>query len=263
MFTDSTRFQRLMSAGLRPVMLAATIVLWPLLTEAQTTPAAPKPLPEGLLAAERLLANAYPELRQRRTAAVYTPVGEQWVVRVSDPPAPGAPSPAPLVEATVALDVNGRLKSFRATGAILDDTRNNALWEQMKAHPEWDESDADIWLQQVGGRSTVGRSKESVATLKADEWQPLLGSAAEVVSARFRWRSVGTPKRSTPALGQGPVNADRLSDVVRRSPPPPPILATRPSWLVEVVAQDDAGKRITYQFEYEPFGGRLIGVVRQ
>lgn len=263
MLTSSTPFQRLMSASLRAVVLATAMVLCPQLTAAQTTTAPAKPLPAGVLAVERLLASAYPELRQRRVAAIYTPVDGQWVVRVSDPPTPGTASPAPLIEATVALDADGRLKSFRATGVILEDARNNALWEQMKAHPEWDDADADVWLQQAGGRSTVGRSKESVATLKADDWQPVLGSGAEVVSARFRWRSAGTPKRSAPALGQAPVNADKLPEIVRKNPPPPPILATRPSWLVEVVARDDGAKRLTYEFEYEPFGGKLIGVVRQ
>jgi hypothetical protein len=224
----------------------------------------PSKVPLGVQRAEHLLYTAYPELRQRPLAVTYTPVDGQWAIRVTDAPTEAAAAPSvALVEAVVAFDEAGRLRHFRATGALLEDARNGALWQQMKEHPDWGESDADVWLQQVGGQSTVGRSAASVATLKPDEWQSLLGSVPSVAAARFRWRSEGASRRATPVLGQPPVNPDRLPEAMRRNPPPPPTMAIRPSWLVEVTAQDDGGRVVQYQLEYEPFGGKLIGAVRQ
>lgn len=54
----------------------------------------------------------------------------------------------------------------------------------------------------------------------------------------------------------------RMEGVEAKAEAPPPF-RSRPAWTTEAVAAGPNGEAVVYQFEYEPFGGRLIAVTRR
>jgi hypothetical protein len=194
----------------------------------------------------------------RPVAVTLTPLADgQIVVEVKDAvPTKGA---EPLVTAAIAFDKSGRLKTYAATGTLLDDTRNRALQQQLAAHPAWTDQDKDVWLQSNGGQPTLGRTAPAAATLTADPVSTFLGQSVLADSSTFRWRGDVSPVK---ADGTPPKVRPGFAPAAPPSTGPPP-LAIRPVWVVGVTTDPGSASSAHYRLEYEPFGGRLVGVVRQ
>jgi hypothetical protein len=88
-------------------------------------------------------------------------------------------------------------------------------------------------------------------------WRRFLGTSVAGERPRFRWQEAHSPARSAPAPASG---------AARFTLPPwatTPAVVAQPAWVVEATATDAQGRAVRYQLAYEPFSGRLIGVVRQ
>lgn len=218
-------------------------------------------LPAEVQAAHGFLFSLYPELLTRELAITLTPVGEAWLVEVADAPA----AVEPLLTATMAFDRSGQLQHFSARGVLVDQVRHDLLWQQVRDHPEWADSDAEVWLTGIGGRPTIGQPAPETTRVEQQPWRTFLGTSVATERARFRWRIEDDETAAGPS---GPRQAPRvdLSTLHRAGGPPAPpvpLPAVRPSWVVETRGVDADGNPVRYRLEYEPFGGRLIGAVRQ
>ena len=91
---------------------------------------------------------------------------------------------------------------------------------------------ADAELTRLGGTTTIGRTFVPAARAEDSRLAAHLGAGVAASQARFVWREA--------------------------APGAPPDGAIRAVWVVDVTTDDGP-----YRFEYEPVGGRLIGVARQ
>jgi hypothetical protein len=198
-------------------------------------------MPRDVLAAQQFVFDAYPDLLTRAVTVQLRSVNGQIVVSVADTQTGTDPQAAPpaLVNAIVEFDTAGQLRRYQASGALLDQTRNDLLRKQRLEHPDWSDGDLDAWLATAGGTSTRGTPPTSVlaAAGPAQRWRRFLGSDAAAAGAAFRWK------------------ADRAAAG--------PSATDAPAWLVNATAAGPKGEALHYQLAYEPFGGRLIAVVRQ
>jgi hypothetical protein len=203
---------------------------------------------------------AYPELLARQISIHIQPVGGMLVVRVTDGPASGKPSAAvpALVSAVASFDSSGRLERYSATGVLLEDARNQALREHLAAHPSWKESDAELYLQQLIGRSAA-EALGPLAAVTARGRAVLGGSVALHGAPRLHWKR-GAMERP---------GSERVVRPVFQPPPAPPGVprppasAATPLWIVDASSTDASGAPVQYRLEYEPISGRLVGAVRQ
>jgi len=248
-----------------PVCILGLALATPALAQTGGKAEAPKPrVPAAVSAAHQFVLSAYPDLLTRAVSVTLTSLADgQIVVAVTDaaPTTGKAPAPAPLVSALVAFDAGGRVKTFAATGTLLEDARYGQLQQQLAAHPEWRDADKDAWLQAAGGPSTNRRNAPTVAALGNDAVRTFLGDAVLTEDAAFHWTGVRTSVKV-----EGPPLKKRVSAtaiVLPEKLPAPPPLAIKPVWVVEVAANAGSSQQTRYQLEYEPFGGRLVSVVRR
>ena len=198
-------------------------------------------MPADVRAAQTFMLAAYPDLIGRPLEVRLRREGAAVLVSVADlsvPAAPGTP-PVPIVTARFDYDAGARLRRYDAYGPLLEEARNLTLRLQMAAHPRWIDSDADVALTRAGAASTFGTP-----------FAPN-GGAAGVIE-----QQVGASRTAAPArfLWYGDTGAEVGTAATFRS---------RPVWVTEATATGASGERLTYQFEYEPFGGRLVSVVRR
>ena len=92
----------------------------------------------------------------------------------------------------------------------------------------------------AGAASTIGTSFGPAQPTAVAALERHVGVSRSNVSARFLWFQDTSP-------GGAPSTTFR----------------ERPVWVTEGVAVGPRGESFAYQFEYEPFNGRLVGVVRR
>ncbi len=195
-----------------------------------------------LLAAQAFMLAAYPDLLGRPLELQLRREGNVVLVSVADASearTPGA-SREPLVTARFDYDRDTRLQRFDAHGPWVEDERHAALRDAVLSNPKWAESDADVVLTRAGAVSMFD------TTLR-----PVQPAAIAAVERQVGAREVGTPARFLWYQDASPGG------------PPLAVFRTRPVWATEAVAEGPNGEAWTYRFEYEPFGGRLVTVVRR
>ena len=262
-FSSSTMSPRLPKHSVRAMLLALgclTVAVTSVAQERSAPRREESPVPADVRAAHLFVLAAYPDLVTRPITVSLTPLNGQVVVRVVDatPPGPSNTDAAPLVSAVVAFDAAGRVTTYAATGALLEDTRNRAFLQEMAAHPEWSEADAEGRLDSLGGRSTARPSPGS--TPSETKWRTFLGVSVSAAPARLRWKGDPSAPR---AASVSPATLAALTASQAPGLPPPPTLAIKPAWIAEITAETGGPAPARYRVEYEPFGGRLIAVVRQ
>lgn len=196
--------------------------------------------PAHVLAAQAFLLLAYPDLVNRPITMTMQPQGSGLVVSVEDADDPlqrprGA-VPSPVVVAAMEFTASGQLRSFAASGALVNDVANRALRDQLLEHPEWTEAQAASWLR-ANGAAAVQSAPDDVTRLTSPRWQAFLGTNVQTGASAFA-------ARESSSQGQ------------------PPVWRPRPGWEVQVSATASAGAA-SYRLVFEPFGGRLVAVTRQ
>jgi hypothetical protein len=221
-------------------------------------------LPLNVAVAQQFVLAAYPDLRGRAVQMLAVPAGQTVVVRVIDPPArfEDGRTVVPLVEATVGFDAAGEIVGYQATGVLLDSIRHDQLWEQVRVHPEWTAADVEGWMVGVGGPPTVGRSAPGAEALDSAPWRRYLASTLAAQGSRFRWRADGAADTAAPPVAVGDLRAHGVTPPASMTAAPP-LLTVKPVWRVDAVGTSPQGQPIRYRLEFEPFGGRLVGAVRQ
>ncbi len=194
-------------------------------------------MPADIEAAHLFLWTAYPELLGRALTLHTRREGTTVLVSVSEAGARDALAP-PLVLARFDYDRDARLRRFDAQGPWVEDARHTALRDAVLSNPKWAESDADVALMRAGGASTVGTTFAPGTAASAVEAR--MGAARTSGPAQFLWHQDASP-------GGPPLRVFRM----------------RPVWATDAVAVGPNGEAWTYRFEYEPFDGRLIAVVRR
>ena len=201
----------------------------------------------AVLAAQDFLLATYAELANRQLTLSFRVDGDVVLASIEDAAvstshdktvAAVAEPPVPLVVATLAFDAQGQLTRYAGHGALLEETRNNQLLAQIKAHPEWKDSDLDAWLIEAGGPTTVtGVPPQAVSRAATQPWQTYLGRASRADRTTFQWKR----DAQTPALAS----------------------TGAPAWITEATATSKDGTALHYRLEFEPFGGQLVAVIRQ
>jgi hypothetical protein len=190
-----------------------------------------------------LLFLAYPDLTERPTSFTINRQDGKLVAVVEDavtsPAASREPAPEPLLDAVVAFDADGSLRSFVANGVWLDRTRNDAFKAALREHPDWADSDAEVKLAALGGRAAPPATAAAIGEISSSGWQRYLGKNVRAGTAGLRLRQRRPESGATPAFD------------------------TIPGWVREVDATRANGKAAVYELRFEPFGGRLVAVSRQ
>jgi hypothetical protein len=170
---------------------------------------------------------------------VFRREGGALLVSVADGALGVAGEPPPvLAAARFEYDANARLRRYDGYGPMLEETRNAELHQQLSANAQWFDSDADVWLKERGGSSTFESAPPSVdaATRQVAEH---LGMPWVPGRPQFVWYAESQSVEAARAF------------------------RGRPAWTAEVAWVGPDGLTETYRLEYEPFGGRLISVVRR
>jgi hypothetical protein len=207
-----------------------------LIAQKQDAPA----LPPAILSAHAFLTAVYPDLDLRGLSTTFRIDQGRVLIAVAPTSKPTDRKPVefvPLVRASVEFDADGHVQSFAADGVYLEQARNLAFSDALKAHPNWTDSDAEVWLQQNAGRSVVGRTFAPPVNLTSAPLEAAFGARAAAQSAVFHWRSPG--KAGVAAKFAG-----------------------KPGWIVQVTLPGDKGPVIRYELEFEPIGERLVRVTR-
>jgi hypothetical protein len=215
----------------------ALLLVSPVTLRAQEPAAAPdtQGLPADILAAHTFLLAAYPDLVDRSLQVQARRDDDGVVVSVTDLAEPRVDGVAvPLVTARFQFDSGARLRRFDGYGPLLREVENLALQDELVKNPRWIESDADVWLTQRGVPSTFAAPSAAVASRTAVIAERI--GAQAVGGGRFEWHTGHT----SAAGGR--------------------VFRSRPAWVTEAVGVDANGAPLIYQFEYEPFSGRLIVV---
>lgn len=206
--------------------------------ERTARPSATGGTPAAVRAATEFLFAAYPELGGRALEIQVKPEGTEWLLSLAEGPG-GAQSPSAaseprpvLLRGRIAFDRQGRIAHYAADGPYLWDLHNATLREWVRTRPGSTEGDADAELIRLGGATTIGRTFVPGARAEDSRLATHLGAGVAASQARFVWREA--------------------------APGAPPEGAIRAAWVVDVTTEDGP-----YRFEYEPVGGRLIGVMRQ
>jgi hypothetical protein len=195
-------------------------------------------MPADIMAAHTFLLTAYPDLAGRPLQIQARRDGDGVVASVVDLAASRADGAAPpLVTARFEFDRDTRLRRFDGYGSLLHEADNLALQQELIANPRWIESDADVWLTGRGAASTFAAPSGALDGRSAAVAERI--GAQLVAGTRFEWHT------------------GHLSKEGGR------VFRSRPAWVTEAVAAAPDGTALIYQFEYEPFGGRLIAVSLQ
>ena len=144
----------------------------------------------------------------------------------------------PLLAATFEFATDGGLRLFVAHGVLLDQQRNEALVDQLSAHPKWADSDAEVALMSMGGRSADGAVQAAPSEVGLAALARFLGAEPKVLGIRPNWRQ------------------DGVSD----GPAP---FTSAPGWRTGITAKGRDGNVVSYRLDFEPFGGRLTSLVRE
>lgn len=200
-------------------------------------------MPAALRAAQELIVAAYPELLERPLEFQARFERGEWLVSVAaaPEPVPGQPlaartAPLPvLVRARATFDAADQLTRFSADGPWLFDAANAVFRESLRQHPEWTGAEADAELRRLG--STTGAAVGFTPRVGPERAALArhLGVGATAGAAAFQWRET--------------------------APGAPPDGRLKPLWITEVVATQ-GGQVVSYRLEYEPVGGRLVGITR-
>jgi hypothetical protein len=210
------------------------------------TPARRGEWPIELTKVREFLFAAYPELigrdlaltMRRENQAVLVSIVDQGLGRdragVGPGDVAGASVAPPIVTARFEFGAGAQLRRFDGYGPLLHEGENLALQDELVKNPRWIESDADVWLTTRGATSTFAAPSPTVVTRTGAVAERMAAQA--VGGARFEWHTGHT----SAAGGR--------------------VFRSRPAWVTEAVGVDANGAALIYQFEYEPFGGRLIAV---
>lgn len=196
-------------------------------------------MPPEVAAAQTFLFAAYPDLIERPLAITLHTTDDGVAVSVVEDVGPaGADEPRPpLLTASFVFDAGAQLRRFDAHGPLVNEEQTLALQDELVVNPRWIDSDADVALTRQGARSTFGTAFEPLHAGAARALEEQLGASRTAAPARFRWYQDGTDAQ--------------------------PIFRNRPAWVTEATRSGPDDAPVTYRFEYEPFGGRLIAVVRE
>lgn len=232
------------------MMLVTGLVLTPLGVHAQTASdeARREPLvlrngvPIELMKVRDFLFAAYPDMVGRDLALMMREEREALLVSVVDHAlgqagpdgGPNQVGKAPIMTARFEFGADAQLRRYDGYGPLLHEAENFALQEALLTHPRWIDSDADAWLTTRGAASTFAAPSAAMASA-ANAVAERIG-AQPVPAVRFEWHT----GPSTAAGGR--------------------VFRSRPAWVTEAVGVEASGVPVIYQFEYEPFGGRLIAV---
>lgn len=198
---------------------------------------------DDIRAVTDLLFLAYPDLTERPTTLTVNRQDGKLVAVLEDaaasPAATREPAPEPLLDAVVAFDADGSLRSFVANGVLLDRTRNDAFKAALREHPAWTDGDAAVTLAALGGRTTAAATSDVLSGANGARWARYLGANVRAGAASLRLRQ-----------REGDVGVSPAFDTI-------------PSWVREVDTTRPDGKAAAYELRFEPFGGRLVEVSRQ
>ena len=203
------------------------------------TPPTVLDMPPELRAAQTFLFAAYPELTDRPLAITLNRTDDGVAVSVVEDTGPvdsARPLP-PLLTASFVYDADVQLQRYDAHGPLVHDDRNLALQDELLAHPRWIDSDADVWLTRQGARSTIGTAFLPPRPQAARALEQQLGASRTTAPPRFLWYQDGADAG--------------------------PAFRARPAWVIDATRSGLDGESAVYRFEYEPFGGQLIAVVRE
>lgn len=196
--------------------------------------------PADVVAAQTFLFAAYPDLVGRSLLVTLRQEPDALLVSVVDESnAAPAAAPTPLLVARFEYDAGARLRRYDGYGPLLSEARHLALQDQLLANPRWNDSDADAWLIQEGVTSTFGTTFAPARPDAARALEQQIGVSRTAAPARFLWYQAGTETDAKPAFRD------------------------RPAWVTEAAMPGPDGTDAVYQFEYEPFGGRLMAVTRK
>jgi hypothetical protein len=238
------------ASGLAVVTLLATGLPTPAAAQGDTGGAAalsvtPRAVvsSDDVRAVTDLLFLAYPDLTGRPTTLTVNRQDGTLVAVLEDavtsPAASREPAPEPLLDAVMAFDADGSLRSFVANGVLLDRTRNDAFKAALRAHPDWTDGDAEVQLTALGGRTTAAAMADAFGGRDEARWTRYLGANAHARAASLRLRQRGDAAGAAPAFD------------------------TIPSWVRDIDVTRPGGKAAVYELRFEPFGGRLVAVSRQ
>ena len=112
------------------------------------------------------------------------------------------------------------------------------LVRQAHTHPEWQDSDVDLWVTAAGGQTTVtGVGPARVSELATPGWARFIGVRPATAAPAFRSASRG----SAPTVSRGETTG-------------------APAWVVDATSTGADGAALRYRVEYEPFSGRLVAI---
>lgn len=195
---------------------------------AQGRASGPAQVPTEVRAATEFLFVANPDLLQRPIAMTANPTGGRVIVTVRDgtPSAGRAPT---LLGAVFEFLATGELKSYVASGELLEQARNEAVRQSLRAHPGLTPLQL---LSAVRSIETPAAPATTAGAIDPARWSRFVGTNPQVGAAKG-------------AVTARPGSVDS-PDVVRD---------------LQATARD--GTAAAYRLQYEPFGGRLVAVVRQ
>ena len=140
-------------SALLVVAMTATAFGETVVRDSPRPPAAAVTMPPDILAAQTFLLTAYPDLAaqpleitlKQIDGAVSVSVAFATEIRDAGPK-------EPVVTARFEYDAQTRLRRFEAKGSWLEDSRHDALRQQLLLNPRWADSDADVALIRARAR---------------------------------------------------------------------------------------------------------------
>ncbi len=141
------------------------------------------------------------------------------------------PPPNTFLRGHVWFNREGWLHQFEAAGEAAREKSNEEIHELVESHPEWSESEAFNALKKAGARYGPGDKEQFIQSIHLEKLEPFMGRL-KIKSAEFQ--GLTEPREGSFAVL---------------------------SWRIEAEAELPSGKRSAYILRFEPFGGRLVGVI--
>jgi hypothetical protein len=237
------------ASGSRPLALGmktATVFVALLITCASSS-RAQSALPMPLVVVQRLLAAAFPDIRDddaRVTVTIDSPFDKDWassqdIVLSVTPRKFRAPAEsndtddAQFLRGHVVLS-QGYIFQASFSGQRVKSREMRAVTAEAAAHPDWTTAQLQAALTQAGAKYGPDSHDRFTDSLHLDRFAEALG-ILQLTAVRFSWR-----------LGRSDLGSD---DVIS------------PTWVIEANTHDQQGRHICYAILAEPFGGAIRSVL--